>query len=154
MVKKATLGWVMVLVAVYLLALFLPIDPAEQRPGTRLSGTEAAATQWPDLVAQDYPFREKQAFVETRPWYGVRHSVTTTVSVRDGRLYIPCAYCSSKRWPKNVTANENVRVRVDGKIFAAAARRVTDPAALAGFTIGRHGEELPDVWIYELTPDG
>lgn len=62
-----------VVIVSYVGLIYLPFDPDERRPGTRLSG-DAAAVQDADFL---FP-RGMRAWVETRTWYLIRHSVTVT----------------------------------------------------------------------------
>jgi hypothetical protein len=95
--------------ALYVSALIAPFDPAGRRPGIGLSGPVAGDQQihWQG---------RKQIFLETRPWYLIPHSVTTVAWVRDGSIFVPCGSCSGKRWPRNVAARPDVRLKIDGAI--------------------------------------
>ncbi|MCZ0943254.1 MAG: nitroreductase/quinone reductase family protein [Gammaproteobacteria bacterium] len=123
--KRAVLIVVAVLPAVYLAALLVPYEPDERRPGMRLGGPLAAEQD------TDWSFRSPgrmQIFVETATWYGVPHSVTTTSWIVDGDLYVPCNACATKRWPKNVARNPDVRLKVGVDIYERRAVRVEDDA--------------------------
>ena len=100
------------------------LEPNEERPGFRLSGT---------LVGQpveDWNFLTEryQLFLETRTWYGIRHSVTTACLVHDKEFYVPSPDPDSKRWIKNVADDPRVRVKVDDAVYALRAVRVEDEA--------------------------
>src|SRR2546428_356705 len=77
-----------VLVACLVMALgalnIVGLDPKERRPGLRLTG---------ELVTRpvtDWAFTDKHPniFVQTRSWYGLPHSVTTTATAHNGQLYL------------------------------------------------------------------
>ena len=143
--------WLLILVGclfmLYGMARFIPIDPAEQRPGLRLDGTLGGNSEWQQLANSSRSFGSNLVQFETRPWYGLRHSVTTTSLTRDGEFYIPCGWCSKKRWPTFVANDPRVRLRVDGVLFERIAVRVNDEALLAEFAEGPS-----DLWLYRLDP--
>ena len=119
--KRAVLIAVAVILPAYVAALFVPFEPQERRPGTRLGGHLAAEQD------TDWSFRtpgRMQIFVETATWYGIPHSVTTTSWIVDGDLYVPCNECATKRWPKNVAGNPNVRLRVGDEVYKRRAVKV------------------------------
>ena len=146
--KRVVLSVVAVLVAAYLVALFVPYEPDERRPGTRIGGPLAADQD------TDWSFRppgRMQIFVETATWYGIPHSVTTTSWIVDGDLYVPCNACAAKRWPKNVARNPDVRLKVDGQIYERRAVRITDEAEqqrLLG-ALGA-GAARPGRWVFRM----
>ena len=146
--KRAVLIVVAVLVAVYLVALVAPYEPDERRPGTRLGGPLAAEQD------TDWSFREPgrmQIFVETATWYGIPHSVTTTSWIVDGDLYVPCNACATKRWPKNVARNADVRLKVGGEIYERRAVRITDDAERQRvFGALGAGADRPGRWVFRM----
>lgn len=146
--KRAVLSVVAVLVAVYVIALFVPYEPDERRPGTRLGGPLAADQD------TDWSFRppgRMQIFVETASWYGIPHSVTTTSWIVDGDLYVPCNACATKRWPKNVARNPDVRLKVDGQIYERRAVRITDEAEQQRvFEALGAGAARPGRWVFRM----
>ncbi|MCZ6617065.1 MAG: hypothetical protein O7E57_02950 [Gammaproteobacteria bacterium] len=121
--KKIALIFVGVLITLYIAAIFVPFEPDERRPGTRLGGDLAHVqdTDWSFLQGRN------QIFVETRTWYLIPHSVTTTSWVADGAFYVPCGSCDSKRWPKNVERDPRVRLKINESIYERRAIRITDP---------------------------
>ena len=124
-------------VAAYSLAIFMPVEPVDQRPGTRLSG-EPAAGQPADWEGR------RQIFVETRTWYLIRHSVTTTAWSRDGIIYVPCGACDSKRWPKNVAADPRVHLKIDGRLYQRTAQRITDQEDIRSILSGSDSAHPPE----------
>ena len=120
--KKIVLVFSCLLIACYAAAIFVPFEPDERRPGTRLAGelAEVQDTDWSFLTGRN------RIFVETRTWYLVPHSVTTTSWVVDKTFYVPCGNCATKRWPKNVQANPRVRLKVNGEIYERVAVRIED----------------------------
>jgi len=147
-VKRAVLIVVAVLVAAYVVALLVPYEPDERRPGTRLGGPLAADQD------TDWSFREPgrmQIFVETATWYGIPHSVTTTSWIVDGDLYVPCNACATKRWPKNVARSPDVRLKVGGEIYERRAVRITDEAEQQRvFGALGAGQSRPGRWVFRM----
>ena len=146
--KRVVLIVVAVLVAVYVAALFVPYEPEERRPGTRLGGPLAAEQD------TDWSFRtpgRMQILVETATWYGIPHAVTTTSWIVDGDLYVPCNACATKRWPKNVARNPDVRLKVDGEIYERRAVRITDEAERQRvFGALAPGADRPGRWVFRM----
>ncbi len=136
------------LVALYLLALVVPINPEERRPGTRLSGdlVDNANPDWSFMAPR------QKIWVQTQPWYLIPHSVTTTSFVRDNVLYIPCGRCAGKRWPKNVAANPEVVVKIGEQLYRRRATRLEDPKQVMRTLNISLGDEMPDVDLYRMDP--
>lgn len=135
-----------VLVALYAVAIFVPYAPVERQPGTRLSGTVAGPDdpRWREISGSN------RIFVETRTWYLVRHSVTTTSWVADDVLYVPCGQCSSKRWPRNVLRDPRVRLQLGDVLYEKVAVRITDPEELRRLLGIELEEPLPDTWVFRM----
>ena len=142
--KKVGLGIVLIIIIAYVLALLIPINPEEQRPGTSLSGAlvEEVNVDWSFLPPR------AQIYVQTSTWYGIPHSVTTTSFVDGGVLYVPCARCDGKRWPKNVASDPNVLVKFGDHLFPRTAELVTDMAVKHRILNDRHAE----VALYRMNP--
>ena len=87
---------------------------SNRSPATACSGE----TTFPPLV-QDWRFTEdvEEIFVETRTWYGVRHSTTIWCAELDGRLYIGSYDDDEKYWEKNVARNPEARLQIQGRIY-------------------------------------
>ena len=115
------------------------VDPKDRRPGLWLSGevVTAPVTDWSFADAR------REIFLETRTWYGIRHSVTVACAVHDGALYVPSLYYgqgefpAERHWHRNVARDPRVRLEIDGRLYERRAVLVTDPAewngVLAGF---------------------
>ena len=147
--KRAVQIVIGLLVATYVAAIFVPFEPVERRPGTRLAGDLA------DVQDTDWSFVQgrNQIFVETRTWYLIPHSITTTSWVVDEEFYVPCGNCDSKRWPKNVRADPRVRLKIDDKIYERTAIRITDAEERARLLKMPGGQPLPaGVAIYRMDP--
>ncbi len=93
--------------------LFTACQPKDTRPGFWLKGERA------EEPIQDWRFTEdvEEIFVETRTWYGVRHSTTIWCAELDGRLYIGSYDDDEKYWEKNVARNPEARLKIQDKIY-------------------------------------
>lgn len=144
--KKAALGLIVLLVILYGVALAVPLDPEEQRAGTRLSGAlaEDQAPDWSSLYGGP-----KKIWVQTRTWYGIPHSVTTISFVHQGQLYVPCGRnCDTKRWPRNVARDPRVVLKIDGKRYERQAVRISDESERARLVLALAGEPQPNTWVF------
>jgi hypothetical protein len=116
------------LVLVLAALLLVGCEPQDRRPGLWLSG-EVAPTP------SDWTFSNEQMeiFVETRPWYGIRHSVTTVVATSNGKLFVPSIYSEpaefpgDKYWNSTIASDPNVRLKIGEKIYELRAQHVEDP---------------------------
>ena len=93
-------------------------------PGGELSGEEASASSWSEVVSESGPLD-----LETRP--DDPYSVRINFVFRDGDVYIDPA--EGRQWYEYLLANPSVRVRIDGRVYRARAVPVTDQAELVGF---------------------
>ena len=118
-------------------------------PGGALAG-EATATL-PDWPAGEYG----TAQLETNP--GEPYSVNIAYTVLEDGLYIN-AGDTETRWVKNMIADPDVRLQVDGVLYEARAERVNDPDVLDVFAdawtsqsmFRRDPRELEQVWLYRI----
>ena len=129
---------VAVLVVLYAIAIVVPIDPEERRPGTSLSGDLAVDqnTDWGFVEGRT------RAWVETHTRHLVPHSITVSAWADDGKLYVGCRDCDTKVWPRNVARDNRVRVKIGDAIYKRRAIRITDPderAAVLGPAADRPG---------------
>ena len=105
-------------------------EPQDRRPGLWLSGelVEAPVTDW------SFTDEIQEIFVETRTWYGFRHSVTTVCVAHRGTLYVPSVYFEggefpdARFWNRNVVRDPRVRLKIAKRIFERKAVVVEDPA--------------------------
>lgn len=121
--------------------------------GGALSGASAKpASQWSDL--DDYG----TAQLETRP--EDPYSVNIAYTRVDGRLYVN-AGDTETNWVENISANPDVRLRIDGKLYDLRAVRVTEQQEIDAFAeawtnqsmFRRDPTELEgEVWIYRMVP--
>jgi len=108
-------------------------DPKDRRAGTWLTGEVVTAPVSDWTFTNDHD----EIFVETRTWYFVPHSVTTTVVTSDGALYVPSLYKdggefpSERYWNRNIARDPNVRLKIGQGIYERRAALVTDPAERA-----------------------
>ncbi len=149
MLQKIFFAIALVGVVGYATLMIMPIDPVEQRPGTKLSG------ELVEVPVTDWSFHESRTlvYVQTNTWYGIPHSITTTSMVLDGDLYVPCGWCATKRWPKNVASDPDVIVKVGGKRYPLRAELIEDPATVERVFKGlamRNLEDLDGVALYQM----
>jgi len=146
--KKVLMIVVTVLALIYAGALAIPLDPDEQRPGTRLSGTLV------DEANPDWSFMQPQqkVWLQTNTWYLIPHSITTISFVVDEALYIPCGWCDTKRWPKLVAEDPRVTVKVGDRLYRRTAVKITDEAFKQRVLASPDGREIPDVELYRMDP--
>ncbi len=98
-------------------------------PGGLLSGEEASASSWSDVISESGILA-----LETRP--EDPYSVHVGYVYRDGKIYIDPA--EDRGWYQNLKANPSVRVRFDDRVYRARAALVTDAAEREGFEPDRH----------------
>ncbi len=136
------------LVVLFFVAVWLPIDPDERRPGARLSG------EWGEGDV-DWSFVQprQKIYVQTSTWYLIPHSVTTVAWSADGNLYVPCGRCDTKRWPRNVAANPNVVLKIGDQLFARRAVRIDDPGERKRLLAAAMGADVPaGTAVYRMEP--
>jgi hypothetical protein len=106
------------------------VDPSDRRPGFWLSGEVETAP------VADWSFTDarREIFLETRTWYGIRHSVTVVCAAHDGALYVPSLYYgggdfpAERHWHRNVARDPRVRLQIGDRLYERRAVLVTDPA--------------------------
>lgn len=88
-------------------------QPKDTRPGVWLRGDEARQP------VQDWRFTDdvEEIFIETRTWYGIRHSTTIWCAELDGTLYIGSYDDDEKYWERNVERNPDARLGIEGKLY-------------------------------------
>jgi hypothetical protein len=105
------------------------LDPHERRPGLWLKG-ELATTP-----VTDWSFTDgyRTIFVQTRSWYGLPHSVTTSCVASDGHLYLTSTYRPGAQFPRgrlwnqNIARDPHVRLKIGDRLFDRTVTLVTDP---------------------------
>ena len=131
-----TVGGVLLACLAVLLATLriVGLDPRERRPGLWLTG-ELVTTPVTDWAFTDaYP----TIFVQTRSWYGLPHSVTTTCIAHNGQLYLTSVYRPGgqfprdRLWNRNVVRDPHVRLKIGNRVFDRTVVLVTDPAEKDG----------------------
>lgn len=126
--KRVLLILVAVVIALYIAVINIPIDPVERRPGTRLSGDLARLDPAQD-AHWSFVQGRTQAWVETRTWYLIPHSITVSAWAEDdGALYVGCIRCDTKTWPKHVARDDRVRLKIGDAIYPCRAVRIADAA--------------------------
>jgi len=105
------------------------LDPKERRPGLWLVG-EIVTTP-----VTDWSFTDKYQtiYVQTRSWYGLPHSVTTTCTAYNGKLYLTSVYRPGLEFPRdrlwngNVMRDPHVRLKIGSQLYDQTLVLVTDP---------------------------
>ena len=119
-------------------------------PGGELDGdVRPAPSDW--AFAGDYG----TAQLETRA--SEPYSVNLAYTIIDGTLYVN-AGGTETQWVKNMTADPQVRLRIDGVLYDLRAERVSDADEIAAFAkawtsqsmFRRDPAGLDEVWIYRL----
>ena len=95
--------------------------------------------------------------LETNP--AEPYSVNLAYTVIDGRIYIN-AGGTETRWAVHIAADPRVRLRLEDRLYALRARRVTGTAELEAFAeawtaqsfFRRDPRRYEEVWLYELLP--
>ena len=144
--KGFALTLVAVVIVLYVALIYIPIDPEERRPGTRLSG-DSASVQDPDW---SFLRGRTQAWLETRTWYRIPHSITVSAWADDGALYVGCSRCDTKTWPRHVARDNRVRLKIGDEIHLRRAVQITDPAELQA-AMGER-EIRPDFALFRMEP--
>ena len=113
-------------------------------PGLWLSG-EVVTTPVADWAfTKEY----KTDKVETRTWYGIPHSVTTSHIVYNNQLYLTSLFRANvpfpegKAWVNNITRDPHVRVRFGDKLYELVLSHVTDEQERAAVLAAR-GDVAP-----------
>ena len=144
--KRVVVVLVGLVIVLYVLAVLLPVDPVERRPGARLSGDLATDqdTDWAFVEGRT------RAWVETRTWYLVPHSITVSSWADGGELYVGCRDCDTKTWPRNVARDDRVRVKIGDAIYERRAVRITDPGERA--SILGPAADRPGFAVFRMDP--
>jgi len=138
-----------------LLSLVACRQPKDERPGMWLRGEQS------EKQVMDWSFAAKadEIFIETRPWYGIRHSTTIWCVVLDNVLYVGSYGDEKKSWEKNIARNREARLRIDGVLYEVALTPVTtktletslDTAYNAKYDmVDVFGEDVPPWWYYRV----
>jgi hypothetical protein len=138
--------------AVVLLLLAACDGPLPFMAGGELKGkTENAPVTW--QLASD----SAVAQLETRP--GEPYSINLTYVQSDGHFYI---YAGDTRtnWVKHIEQNPLVKIRVDGTLYSARAKRVENDEEFKRFAaiwvnlsvFQRDPLAFEEVWLYRLEP--
>lgn len=136
--KKVIAASLSGLLTAYVLAIFLPINPDEARPGARLSGEVAEGdVDWSFIQGVTL------VIVQTKTWYLIPHSVTVTSWVTDGHYYLGCGQCATKVWPTHIARDPEVVVKIDGKLYEGQAFRATGSERHRALAVPL-GDDIPD----------
>ena len=152
---SARVVWIVALLGSGL--LFLACQPKDTRPGFWLEGRGA------EELIQDWRFTKdvEEIFVETRTWYGLRHSTTIWCVDLDGRLYIGSYDDDVKYWEQNVARNPEARLLIQGRIYDVTLTPVAnrelserlDQRYAAKYDMAEvFGDDLPAWRYYRVAP--
>lgn len=117
---SARVAWIVALLGIGL--SILACQPKDERPGFWLEGQAA------EELSGGWDFTEdvEEIFVETRTWYGVRHSTTIWCVALEGSLYIGSYDDDVKYWERNVARNPEARLGIQGQIHDVTIAPVAD----------------------------
>jgi hypothetical protein len=107
-------------------------------PGGELSGEEATAASWSEVVSGSGSLE-----LETRP--EDPYSVRINYVFRNGTIYIDPA--EGRAWYEHLQDDPSVRVRLEGRVYRARAVPVTDPEEHRGFDPERRVHRLELVGV-------
>ena len=105
--------------------LLAACQPKDEQPGFWLRGERSSGN------VQDWRFTGdvEEIFIETRTWYGLRHSTTIWCVDLDGTLYIGSYYDDDiKYWEKNIARNPEARLRIQDQLYDVSVTPVADRA--------------------------
>lgn len=143
-------------VAVLVGAVWLGLVACGPVPGGKLSGTPAPVpADWSSVVEGG----RKLCEIEARP--EKPHSIQLECFVRDGALWAQShRWALAKWWPVESwaaiwIAHPDVVVRLDDKLYALRAVRVTDPALRAPILHDRGYDPIPEgIVLFRFEPRG
>jgi hypothetical protein len=135
--------------------LLIACQPKDERPGVWLRGEpiEKPIADW------SFAADTEEIFIETRPWYGVRHSTTIWCVVLDDVLYIGSYGSEKKSWEKNIASNNDAKLGIDGKLYDVSVTPVTnggltealDAAYASKYDMAEvFGPQTPPWWYYRV----
>ena len=121
-------------------------------PGLWLSGevVTTPVTDW-SFVSQ-----YKTDKVQTRTWYMIPHSVTTSFIVLNGQLYLTSMFAAGvpfpqgKSWVQNVMRDPHVRLKFGNNLYDCVLSHVTDPDERAA-VLGPRAKQNPQLLVSNST---
>jgi len=114
-------------------------------PGLWLSGEVVTAP----VADWSFTTQYKTDKVETRTWYGIPHSVTTSHIVHNGQLYLTSLFRAGvpfpegKSWVNNVMRDPHVRLKFGDKLYERVLSHVTDTEERAAVLAARAQQNPP-----------
>lgn len=111
------------------MTLLIGCEPQDRRPGTWTAGeiVEEKVADW------SFSNADLEVFIQTSPWYGIPHSVTTVLATSNQKLYVPSIYSDpitpfpeGKYWNRIIADNPEVLVKISGKRYPRRVVQVTD----------------------------
>jgi len=133
--------------------LLVACQPKDERPGMWLRGERSANR----VVDWSFAANAEEVFIETRPWYGIRHSTTIWCVVLDNELYVGSYGDEKKSWENNIARNREARIGIDDVLYEVSLMPVTNKklgAALDAAYNAKYdmvdvfGEDVPPWWYY------
>ncbi len=114
-------------------------------PGLWLSGevVTTPVTDW------SFATQYKTDKVQTRTWYGIPHSVTTSHILHNGQLYLTSLFRAGvpfpqgKSWVNNVMRDPHVRLKLGDKLYDCVLSHVADPEERAAVLATRTQPNSP-----------
>ena len=123
-------------------------------PGLWLSGEVVT----PPVTDWSFSTQYKTDKVQTRTWYGIPHSVTTSHILHNGQLYLTSLFRAGvpfpqgKGWVNNVVRDPHVRLKFGDKLYDCVLSHVTDPEERAA-VLATRAQQSPQTAASD-TPKG
>ena len=121
-------------------------------PGLWLTGevVTTPVTDW------SFATQYKTDKVQTRTWYGIPHSVTTSHILHNGHLYLTSLFRAGvpfpqgKSWVNNVMRDPHVRLKFGNDLYDCVLSHVTAPDERAA-VLGRRATQNPQLMTSNAT---
>jgi hypothetical protein len=134
---------------IFAITFTIACQPQDERPGAWLRGERA------EEPVADWRFTDEiqEIFIETRTWYGIRHSTTIWCAELDGRLYVGSYDDDVKYWERNLAHDPEARLRIASRIYDVTVTPVTSPE-LTGNLDARYETKYDMEAVFGDSPPG
>ena len=131
------------------------LEPTANRPGLWIKGT-------PDTTpVADWSYTDQYVtvMIQTRPWYGLPHSVMIWCIAQGDQLYVATSGAATRSWPRDVARDPHVRLKIGERVYDQTLALVTDPAERAAVLESKRkkypGQRVPttsQVYLFRVQP--